>query len=135
QKKCLGKMDDVAKEGRTVLFVSHQMQSVMRLSPRTLLLDRGQLIESGATAQVVGAYLNSGFGLVAEKSWRTPEVAPGDDLLRLNIMRVRNERGETQELFDSRESIGIEIGYTVSKTASNLAAEFVAYDATGQLLF
>jgi lipopolysaccharide transport system ATP-binding protein len=135
QKKCLGKMDDVAKEGRTVLFVSHQMQSVVRLSPRTLLLDHGRLVESGKTASVVGTYLNSGFGLLAEKSWRTPEVAPGDDLLRLNIVRVRNGMGETQELFDSRESIGIEIGYTVSKTVSNLAAEFVVYDATGHLLF
>jgi len=57
QRKCLGKVDDVAKEGRTVLFVSHNMQAVQRLCPRSLLLERGQLIADSNTADVVARYL------------------------------------------------------------------------------
>ena len=135
QKKCLGKIGDVAKQGRTILFVSHHMPSVVRLSPRTLLLDRGRITDSGKTAEVVGTYLNSGFGLQAEQCWPDPSSAPGNDLVRLNVVRVQNTSGESQQFFDSRESIGIEIGYTVMHPVTKLAAEFVVYDSQGVLLF
>ena len=135
QKKCLGKMGDVAKQGRTVLFVSHHMPSVVRLSPRTLLLDRGQIKDSGPTSEVVGAYLNSGLGLQAEQSWPDPSSAPGDDVVRLSGVRLQNISGGTQQFFDSRDSIGIEIGYSVASPIAKLAAEFVIYDSQGVLLF
>jgi lipopolysaccharide transport system ATP-binding protein len=135
QKKCLGKMDEVTTEGRTILFVSHHMPSVVRLSPRTLLLDHGRVSNSGSTADVVGAYLNSGFGLQAEQEWPDPITAPGDDVVRLNVVRAHNASGETMQVFDSRDRIGIEIGYTVLRPVENLAAEFVVYDSQGTLLF
>jgi len=56
QKKCLGKMGDVAKAGRTIIFVSHQMNQIRRLCERVYWLDGGQIRESGPTAEVVGAY-------------------------------------------------------------------------------
>lgn len=58
QKKCIGKMDSVAKEGRTILFVSHQMQSVSNLCKRTILLDRAKLVKEGSTDEVIKSYLN-----------------------------------------------------------------------------
>src|SRR5262245_58887363 len=57
QKKCLGKMSDVAKDGRTVLFVSHNMAAIQRLCPDSLLFDRGVLSRKGATKGVVAQYL------------------------------------------------------------------------------
>jgi lipopolysaccharide transport system ATP-binding protein len=56
QKKCLGKMSDVANSGRTVLFVSHQLNAVRRLCPRTIWIDGGRLKLDGPTANVLGAY-------------------------------------------------------------------------------
>jgi len=58
QKKCLGKMDDIAHEGRTVLFVSHNMAAVERLCTRALLLDRGRAVLSGAPREVIARYLS-----------------------------------------------------------------------------
>lgn len=58
QKKCIGKMSSVAKEGRTVLFVSHQMQSVSNLCNRAILLDRAKLVKEGSTDEVINRYLN-----------------------------------------------------------------------------
>jgi lipopolysaccharide transport system ATP-binding protein len=58
QKKCLGKMDEVAQQGRTVLFVSHNMGSVSTLTKRTVLLAAGRILEDGDTAQVVKRYLS-----------------------------------------------------------------------------
>ena len=56
QKKCLGKMDDIARHGRTVLFISHNMEAIQRLCTRGLLMDRGRLVASGSIADVVAEY-------------------------------------------------------------------------------
>jgi lipopolysaccharide transport system ATP-binding protein len=59
QKKCLGKMGDVAREGRTVLFVSHNMASILALCQRVILLNGGALLGEGSTQEVVREYLKS----------------------------------------------------------------------------
>ncbi|GEM_PF-5800430 len=59
QKKCLGKMEAVTKEGRTVLFVSHNMSAIKSLCSRTILLDNGRLIEYGDTSQVINKYFKA----------------------------------------------------------------------------
>lgn len=66
QKKCLGKMEDVGREGRTVLFVSHNMTAINRLCTGAVLLDRGKVQENGATQHVVSTYLNNGGRLEAK---------------------------------------------------------------------
>ena len=72
QKKCLGKMAGVAKEGRTVLFVSHNMPAITRLCERAILLDEGRLLQDGVSHQVVKAYLNAGLGTTAMREWPDP---------------------------------------------------------------
>ena len=59
QKKCIGKMNSVAKEGRTILFVSHQMQAVSNLCNRAILLDGGKKINEGKTEGIINDYLNT----------------------------------------------------------------------------
>jgi lipopolysaccharide transport system ATP-binding protein len=135
QKKCLGKMSDVAREGRTVLFVSHNMQSVARLCARTVLLESGLIEKMGNTHEVVAAYLHSDEGMSARRVWANLETAPGDEIVRLNSVCARNEEGETQQVFDSRKPIGIEIDYTVLSPVQDLAAEFVVYNEDGTLVF
>src|SRR5205814_9400377 len=69
QKKCLDKMQEVGKQGRTVLFVSHSMPAVTRLCPTAMLLDAGQLVSSGPSPKVVSLYLRSGLGSTASREW------------------------------------------------------------------
>lgn len=59
QRKCIGKMQDVAGHGRTVIFVSHQMGTIQQLCTRCISLNQGRVVDSGPTAEVVAAYLNS----------------------------------------------------------------------------
>src|SRR3546814_9824774 len=68
QRKCLSKMDDVLKNGRTILFVSHKMDALRRLCERAILLERGRVIEQGSTEQVVAKYLvaSSSHGELAD---------------------------------------------------------------------
>jgi ABC-type polysaccharide/polyol phosphate transport system ATPase subunit len=63
QKKCMGKMQDVStKEGRTVLFVSHNIQAILSLTTKSVLLSKGSLMSNGPTMEVASGYLTSGFG-------------------------------------------------------------------------
>lgn len=69
QKKCLGKMEDVAKGGRTVLFVSHNMNAVQRLCTSSIMLERGCLVAHGSTPDIVTRYLSSSAGAITPASW------------------------------------------------------------------
>src|SRR5207247_4497389 len=77
QKKCLGRMEELSGTGRTVLFVSHSMPSVLRLCPRVILLDGGHLTADGSGSHVVEEYMGRGGG-AAVREWPDPETAPGD---------------------------------------------------------
>lgn len=111
QKKCLNKMQDVGKQGRTVLFVSHNMPAITRLCQRTILLDEGTVLKDGPSAQVVSAYLNSGFGTSAEREWPDVSTAPGGEVARLSAVRLKTEAGQITDAFDIREPIGIEMEF------------------------
>jgi lipopolysaccharide transport system ATP-binding protein len=69
QKKCLGKMSDVAGEGRTVLFVSHNMEAIQRLSSRCILLENGRHLADGPSTQVITAYLARTTGRSLPDNW------------------------------------------------------------------
>lgn len=66
QKKCLNKMEDVSKSGRTILFVSHQLSAVDSLCNTSIILNKGKLVKAGATTDCIEAYLSMGADLRAE---------------------------------------------------------------------
>ena len=88
QKKCLGKMGDVAKEGRTVLFVSHNMTAVKSLCKEGMLLREGIISCSGEINQVVNTYLATDRSAVLEQSWDTIESAPGNQIVRVKCIKL-----------------------------------------------
>lgn len=110
QKKCLGRMSEVGRAGRTVVFVSHSMPAMLRLCPRLLLLDRGRLIADGAAAVVVRKYMDSGLGSNAQRTW-SDTAPPGDDVAALRSVRVLRANGETADELDVREPLGVEVCY------------------------
>src|SRR6185295_14812942 len=69
QRKCLGKMNDVAQQGRTVLFVSHNMSAILRLTQEAIVLKKGQLIKRAPTPEAVDYYLASGQAESGERAW------------------------------------------------------------------
>jgi lipopolysaccharide transport system ATP-binding protein len=113
QKKCLNKMHDIGHQGRTVLFVSHNMQAVTRLCPRTILLKGGEILADGPSHQIVSFYMNSERTTKAERKWDALEEAPGDEVVRLLGVRVRTKDGRPAEAVDIRESIDVDLEYEV----------------------
>ena len=110
QKKCLGKMKDVAGHGRTILFVSHNMAAVNNLCTKAIMLESGCLILKGETGQVVNHYLNSGMGNAGEVVWPDPSTAPGNERVRLKAVRIISESKVTSDVLLDQEC-QIEIDY------------------------
>src|SRR5207237_205061 len=135
QRKCLDKMQDVAEHGRTVIFVSHNMPAVTRLCPRAILLDNGRVISDGRSPQVVSVYLKSGLGTTAAREWVNSSVAPGNDIVRLCAVRVRNHAGEISDALDIRQPIQIETEYEVLQAGHELVPDCQISNDAGLLLF
>jgi len=134
QKRCLGRMDDVAKQGRTVVFVSHHMPSVTRLCRRGILMDGGRIAMDGDVARVTAAYLRSELGTTAERRWADPAGAPGDAVARLKSVRVLVS-GDVSESVDIREPVTIEMEYWNLKDGAALMSAFSFFNDQGVHLF
>jgi len=88
QKKCLGKMGEVAREGRTVVFVSHNLAAVRSLCGRAVWMDGGEVAELGETGQVVFDYLQKGNLSTLEQEWPDLATAPGNEKLKIRRARL-----------------------------------------------
>jgi len=135
QKKCLGKMGDVTRGGRTVLFVSHNMASVTRLCSRAMLLDGGSVLQEGAAHEVVGAYLRSGTGTRAAREWPDLMKAPGNDIVRLHAVRVLTEDGQIADAVDIRKPVCIEMEYEVLKKGTVLVPNLHFFNEEAACVF
>lgn len=100
QKKCLGKMGEVAKEGRTVLFVSHNMVAVQALCHNALCLDGGRVHQYGESRPVVGDYLQAGVSAVTERIWDDKTTVPGNEKIKLRFARVCQDQPQLKNLID-----------------------------------
>jgi len=135
QKKCLAKIQDVAQEGRTVLFVSHSMESVTRLCPRAILLSQGRILADGPALELVSAYLQANVGITPEVEWKDPRTAPGNDVTRLRAVRIRDDRGATSDTLDIRRPVALEMEYDVLESGHVLAPNFHVFDEEGKHVF
>lgn len=130
QKKCLGKMGDVASKGRTVLFVSHNMGAIAQLCDRVLWLNDGELKLDGPASSVVSAYLSSGS--IARSSW---EISPSDrsaqSEFELTSVRFLSAEGGPLSVVEFASPSQIEICYDVRRPLRGLTLHCRLADATG----
>jgi homopolymeric O-antigen transport system ATP-binding protein len=135
QRKCLNKMEDVGRQGRTVFFVSHSMPAITRLCARAILLHDGALARDGTAHEVAGAYLNSGLGTTAAREWTDAARMPGSDAVRLQAVRVRTEDGPVASAFDIRQSLVLEMEYEVRRDGLVLLPNFNLVNQDGVAVF
>lgn len=113
QQKCLDKMREIRRQGRTIFFVSHNMPAITRLCRRVVMLEAGRVVADGAAQDVVNQYLSSGWKAGAEREWADESEAPGDAVVRLRRVRVCDSSGETAATLDIRRPVRVEITYDV----------------------
>ncbi|PYS24678.1 MAG: ABC transporter ATP-binding protein [Acidobacteria bacterium] len=121
QQKCLGKMGDLRRHGRTVLIVSHNMASIVNLCQRALLLERGKIIADGVPADVIQKYLSQAKSVLGQIVWPDLETAPGNDDVRLRSVSILQEGivGPTADVGISKEVL-VEIVYENLKAGAPL---------------
>jgi len=134
QKKCLGKMDQVSKgEGKTVLFVSHNMSMISSLCGTGILLEKGSIRSSGAVEQVINLYLNSDQFGNGELIFN--ERKPGDKKAILHAVRIINIKGSP--ITDARidEPFFIEMEYELFEAGMRVLPNLQIKDSYGQTVF
>ncbi|MGI8960841.1 MAG: ABC transporter ATP-binding protein [Bryobacteraceae bacterium] len=138
QKKCLGKMDEVAHGGRTVLFVSHNMAVIQRLCRHGLLLERGKLLVEGPIEEVVGHYMHA--DLSQSPAGFNAGNRSGAGWARITDLRVVNEQGEPTTALPADADLIFEIALSITEQhkATNslrgLVLELMFYNEQGQAL-
>ncbi len=135
QRKCLGKMSDVAQTGRTVLFVSHNMSAVLRLTEETIVLDKGHLVYRAPTQQAVDYYMASGFSAAGERIWSSTEVPTDAAPFYPMALRLKNNQGRVADTLHSTEPFSIEIEYRLERPITGLRVGIYLLTMRGEYVF
>ena len=135
QKKCLGKMGEVAKQGRTVLFVSHNLTAVKSLCRRTFWLDQGQIVDNGATEKVVLNYIQSGTQTKMERHWDDPQSAPGGSEARLQQISVTPLSEDPEQPITIETPVRIDTAFWNYRSGALLNFSIVLYNIEGVAIF
>jgi len=126
QKKCLGKMDSVAKRGRTILFVSHNMAAIRNLCPQTMLIDKGKLLINSTTDEALTYYLNQNLlqGAVASEAEIEGRmegvIRRRNSFVRFKEISLLDQSGVCRKSFNSDEEIVVSIAFQCLRPVQNL---------------
>jgi lipopolysaccharide transport system ATP-binding protein len=133
QRKCMGKMSDVAGQGRTVLFVSHNMSAINNLCEKCVWLNQGEVMMQGPTKNVVAAYLGQDVERQQQKSWDRAD-APGDHSLRLYEISVSGETGQNGQ-YSSTEDIFVRLTFEIFEPMEGFRIGFDLISDQGEIVF
>lgn len=134
QRKCLGKMDQVANQGRTILFVSHNMSAILRLTEETLVIDHGQMVLRAPTVEAVDYYLSQGVSRDGERTWSAEEIPADAEPFRPIAVRVLSADGKISETVRSAEPFSIEVEYEVTRPIVGLRVGVYLLSTRGEFI-
>ncbi len=135
QKKCFGKMQDVARGGKTILFVSHNMAAVNQLCTRAILLKKGEKIADGTVSEIIEAYkANNSIGGAGENGYIKPII--NDSLtFQLTELSLKNNVGENSSHFEYIDPISVSMGFRISKKLPNYYINFTLCNQDEVIVF
>jgi lipopolysaccharide transport system ATP-binding protein len=135
QRKCLGKMNDVAQQGRTVLFVSHNMSAILRLTEEAIVLKKGQLIKRAPTAEAVDFYLSSGQAESGQRVWEADDVPAASEPFRPVSIRLKDRSGKVVDTIRSTEPLTVEWEYQINAPITGLRVGVYLSTMRGEYVF
>ena len=130
QKKCLGKIGDVGRSGKTVILVSHSMVAVNAICPRVIHIEKGSVVGDGLPSDIVPQYLASGANAFGKISWPSPSEAPGNDKLRLQSATIFSRGEATGDVVITDEVI-VEVGFWSLRDGLNASVSIHLLDKYG----
>ena len=134
QRKCLGKMQDVSqRQGRTVLFVSHNMQAITNLCSRVILINKGNIIQDDVPSKVIKDYLMFETSNEGSIFW-DENSAPGDSTVKLTAIRILDEKNNIQNQFFSKSKIRVQLDLSIREVSEDLVVGFDITDEDGVVI-
>ncbi len=131
QERCLGKMKDVSSEGRTVLFVSHNMAAVQSLCRTAMLLDEGKVSATGSPLSVINNYLNSS----SCDTTKLAKINLKESKIEVQDIAVEQNGFKRNAFWDPCDELGISVEYELKSPINNLLLGFDVYSSSGLHLF
>lgn len=141
QKKCLGKMKDISGTGRTVLFVSHNLQSIKNLCSRVILIDRGQLVMDGSPEAVIAKYLDRNLieGAVANEDAIAKRVEgviqKSDRHFKISEVRIEGIDGVSKSLFKGIEEVAVKVSFECFQKLNDLRVIISIANENGDAIY
>lgn len=135
QRKCLGKMGEVAQAGRTVVFVSHNLGAVQSLCQRVIWLQHGRLVEVGPSSSVIAKYLSAGAERTEDGVTWSGASAPECPELALRRVRLLDQLGTPRTTFRTDDEILVEMDYDVKQPVRGMRLSFFVVTDMGEVAF
>jgi lipopolysaccharide transport system ATP-binding protein len=133
QKKCLGKMNEVTRAGRTVLFVSHDLNAVNSICERALLLHKGKIVRSGVTTDITRYYLDHTNNMYSPITWT---ALPDDDATEVKLNSIRLlQNGASTSAINCREPFDIQIDYQINEVVRGSRFFLIFRNDRGEVIF
>ena len=135
QRKCLGKMNDVAEQGRTVLFVSHNMSAILRLTEEAIVLNKGKLLKRAPSPEAVDFYLSSGQAESGERIWGVDDVPATSAPFKPVSVRIKDGSGNVVETIRSTDPLTVEMEYQLDAPITGLRVGMYISTMRGEYIF
>jgi lipopolysaccharide transport system ATP-binding protein len=135
QKKCLGKMSEVTKEGRTILFVSHNMMAVESLCQRVMWINDGRIMQQGQPSQIISQYMQTSYSALTNQVWPDIEKAPGNDQVRLHRVCVQPTTGAMSDSISVNTPFSFEFDYWNLQQEADLYLSLQLYNEQDVVVF
>jgi lipopolysaccharide transport system ATP-binding protein len=135
QKKCLGKMQDVASGGRTVLFVSHNMAAISKLCQKCILLNAGEVKRVGPTEEIIPHYLTNNGQAEGIRTWADTPKKNQDPRFKIRALRIMGPDGINTGHVDGGKPITIEVEYQILERLSQFRVGLRVFTSDGTLVF
>jgi lipopolysaccharide transport system ATP-binding protein len=128
-------MSEVAKQGRTVLFVSHNMSAILRLTEEAILLDKGSLVLRAPTQEAVDYYMSTGYAQTGQRLWEADEFPEHASPFRPIALRLCDQNGKIIDTVRSTEPITIKVEYQLDSPITGLRVGLYLMTTRGEYVF
>jgi len=138
QRKCIGKMKEVSsQQGRTILFVSHNMEALRNLCSRSIVLNRGEIVDMGEPEAVISRYLKSEKTQYLEQDFPDKATAPGNEYIRIRRVQLLPQYVHDYTIIDIRTPLELqfEFWYESPERGSNLIVGVHLFNFNGECIF
>lgn len=135
QKKCLGKMNELSsQEGRTILFISHNMPAVVKFCSRGILISAGEIEQDDKIQKVVNNYLELGSRTKSSTTWKTQD-RPGNESLNIAAVTLLTKEGKESSIFNLTDELHIRITFEVTTNKTSPQFSLMLFDMDGNSVF